>query len=160
MRTDSYEMHPVRAFMSTYVVSLLSLFAFRTLEVYADTGWQKALIFVAVTLLGTVIVSLIQQGTATISPAGIAEKSWKKKCKTPWNGIIQVFSYAYDGKPALIFVKANGSKLHEEERMIRFYLRNIGKLIILPDERITRQFVADYYGPLDHDFLNRDTKKE
>jgi hypothetical protein len=160
MRTDSYEMHPIGSFISTYVIVLFSLFAFRTLKVYADTGWQKALIFTAVTLLGTVLVSLIQQGTATISPAGIAEKSWKKKCKTPWNGIIQVFSYAYDGKPALIFVKANGSKLHEEDRMIRFYLRNIGKLIILPDEKITRQFVADYYGPLDYDFLNSDTKKK
>ena len=160
MRTDSYEMHPVRTFLSTYVLVLLSLFSFNVLKDFADTVWQKVIIFAAVTLLGTVIVTLINQGTATISPEGIAEKSWKKKCKTPWNEIIQVFSFAYEGKPALIFVKANGSKIHEEERVIRFYLRNIGKLIILPDERITRQFVADYYGPLDHDFLNPDTKKE
>ena len=160
MRTDSYEMHPVRSFLSTYVVVLLSLLSFNGLKDFADTVWQKVMIFAAVILLGTVIVTLIKQGTATISPEGIAEKSWKKKRKTPWSEIVQVFSFAYEGKPALIFVKANGSKIHEEERVILFYLRNIGKLIILPDEQITRQFVADYYGPLDYDFLNSDTKKE
>lgn len=160
MRTDYYETRPVRTYFSTYTITVLSVFAIKDLCVFADTVLQKVLIFAAVLLLGTLLVTLIRQGIVTISPEGISEKSWKKKCKTPWNQIIQVFSYDYGGKPSLIFVKANGSKVHEAERMIRFYLRNIGKLVVLPDDQITRQFVLEYYGPLDYDFRNPDASKE
>lgn len=151
MCPSEYETNPVRTYLRIYIISLFSLLAIKTLSAFADTGWQKVLIFVAVLLAGTLVEFVTAPSAVILTEEGIREKKGRKKKVTRWGEIIQVSAYTYDGKPALILVPADGYKLRKEDRLIQFYIRNRGKLICLPDKEIIRRFVAEYYGPLDID---------
>ena len=154
MCPSEYETNPVRTELRIYMITLFSLLAIKTLSAFTSAVWQKVLIFVAVLLAGIIVEHATAPSAVILTEEGIREKKGRKKKMIRWDEIIQVSAYTYSWKPALILVPADGYKLQKEDRLIQFYMRNKGKLIYLPDEEITRRFVAECYGPLDVDMPN------
>ena len=66
-----------------------------------------------------------------------------------WENVIQVAAIRYDATRILVLVQKDGIPMKNGKDRFRFFLRNPRKLVFLPDDKFTRAFVADYYGPED-----------
>ena len=61
--------------------------------------------------------------------------------------VIQVAASRYDATRILVLVERGGFPMENGKDRFRFFLRNPRKVIFLPDDKFTRAYVAEYYGP-------------
>ena len=66
-----------------------------------------------------------------------------------WEDIIQVAAIRHDATRVLVLVKKGGVPLKSTKDHLLFFLRNPRKLVFLPDDKFTRAFVTEFYGPVD-----------
>ena len=55
----------------------------------------------------------------------------------------------YDATRILVLVERGGFPMENGKDRFRFFLRNPRKLVFLPDDKFTRAYVAEFYGPED-----------
>lgn len=77
---------------------------------------------------------------------------------TVWDDIIQAGALEQDATNVLVLVKRGGKPLGEKAMKKWFIFRNPGKLIWLPDDKFTRAFVEEYYGPLNFDWKQEESE--
>ena len=66
-----------------------------------------------------------------------------------WEDVIQVAAMRHDSTRILVLVEKGGTPLKSSRDHLRFFLLNPRKLVFLPDDKHTRAFVAEFYGPED-----------
>ena len=66
-----------------------------------------------------------------------------------WEDVIQVAAIRHDSTRILVLVEKGGTPLKSTRDHLRFFLLNPRKLVFLPDDKHTRAFVAEFYGPED-----------
>ena len=66
-----------------------------------------------------------------------------------WEDVIQVAAIRHDSTRILVLVEKGGTPLKSTRDHLRFFLLNPRKLVFLPDDKFTRAYVAEFYGPED-----------
>ena len=67
----------------------------------------------------------------------------------PWSEVAQVCAIRYSSTRVLVLLKKGGRPMKSGNDHLLFFLLNPRKVIFLPDDKFTRSFVAEFYGPVD-----------
>lgn len=141
--------------MTVFAICLVALH----LADRAGSFWLGLLLTVAVGVPASYLLAAIDTyllGSDIILTADGVETTGRIGAKkTPWDGFCQIGACQEDGTPVLVLVRSGGKPMGEKTLPDWFRFRNPGKLIYLPDDKFTRAFVAEYYGPLDFDRNNK-----
>lgn len=115
-------------------------------------GFLAAVVCIAITvLLLTSLDRFCFDGDIILTADGVETTCRVGKRKLAWKAFCQIGAMREDGTDILVLVRLGGKPMGEKTLPLWFFLRNIGKVIYLPDDQFTRAYVAKYYGPLDFD---------
>ena len=67
----------------------------------------------------------------------------------PWSEVAQVCAIRYSSTRVLVLLKKGGRPMKSGNDHLLFFLLNPRKVVFLPDDKFTRSFVAEFYGPED-----------
>ena len=67
----------------------------------------------------------------------------------PWAEVAQGCAIRYGSTRVLVLLKKGGRPMKSGNDHLLFFLLNPRKVVFLPDDKFTRSFVAEFYGPED-----------
>lgn len=124
------------------------------------TFWVGLLIvlgLIAVVGITSVKIDLVLFGQELILSAEGIEGTGRIGGKlVPWSGFIQAGAMTHDYANILVLVRKGGHVMGERTLRQWFLYGNPGKLVFLPDDKLTREFVARHYGPLDFEMTEQE----
>lgn len=143
-----------------YLMDALILFPLVSVISRHCTFWVGSLIvlvLIAVVGIASVQLDLALFGQELIlSSEGIEGTGRIGRKLVPWSDFIQAGTLTYDETNVLVLVRKGGHILGERTLRQWFIYGNPGKLVFLPDDKLVREFVARYYGPLDFERSERE----
>lgn len=91
-----------------------------------------------------------------LTSAGIEGTGRIGRKLVPWSDFIQAGALTHDDTNVLVLVRKGGHIMGARTIRQWFIYGNPGKLVFLPDDKLTREFVARYYGPLDFEWAEQE----
>lgn len=89
-------------------------------------------------------------GQVSFTDEGITQKTIFRQKFTSWSEIIQI-GYTDDQNPRVIIILRKGGRKYRETDKDYPYLRNTGRIIVVPEEEGVLEIITRHYGPLDFD---------
>ena len=116
---------------------------------FADSFWAFPVGIIVCGIVTFVVGMRFLWGDIILSEEGVKCCRRIGNRSLRWEDVIQVAAIRHDSTRILVLVEKGGTPLKSTRDHLRFFLLNPRKVVFLPDDKFTRSFVAEFYGPVD-----------
>ena len=121
----------------------------RLIPEWSDNWLVKWAGFVVISLVLFCLHRFLLWGDVELTERGIKCHRRIGNSFLPWAEVAQVCAIRYGSTRVLVLLKKGGRPMKSGNDHLLFFLLNPRKVVFLPDDKFTRSFVAEFYGPVD-----------